>query len=58
MTLQYKVYFTAIDGSQAEVIGDPKAIDAVERAFARAGIRFNREIETWDEGYYHEVAQT
>jgi hypothetical protein len=50
--VQYRVSFTALDGSEAEIRGDERALDAIEKAFVRAGIRFNTQIETWDEGFY------
>ncbi len=52
MTLRYAINFTSKDGSEAEIIGHPMAIDVIERAFKRAGIRFNENVECWDEGYY------
>lgn len=50
--LEYRMYFTAKDGSQAQISGDQTALDAIEKAFKRANIKFNKEVETWDEGYY------
>lgn len=47
-----RISFTAKNGAEAEINGDGKAIAAIERAFRRAGIKFNREVETWDEGFY------
>jgi hypothetical protein len=50
--IQYTIYFTALDGSQAEISGDATALDAIEEAFKRAGIQYNEKVETWDEGFY------
>lgn len=47
-----EISFTSIGGYEAKIIGDEPAIRAIEEAFQRAGIRFNEEAETWDEGYY------
>lgn len=55
---EYRLYFTAKDGAQAEIFGDSTALDAIERAFAKAGIHFNTEVETWDEGYYSRKPNT
>jgi len=46
------VYFTAKNGAEATITGDVKALDAIEKLFKRAGIRWNEQIGTWDEGYY------
>jgi len=46
------IFFTAKDGSSAEITGDQKAVRAIERVFRKAGVKFNRDVETWDEGFY------
>lgn len=50
--LSARISFTAIGGYEAEITGDEAAIRAIEEAFERAGIKFNEEICTWDEGFY------
>jgi hypothetical protein len=50
--VQYTIFFTAQDGSQAKITGDDNAISAIEKAFKRAGIKYNDQVETWDEGFY------
>lgn len=50
--IQYKISFTAKDGSEAVIKGDEQAIEAIECAFERAGIKWNEQVETWDEGFY------
>jgi hypothetical protein len=52
--IEYRISFTAKDGSEAEIKGALRAIAAIEAAFVRAGISFNEKIETWDEGFYTE----
>jgi len=46
------IYFTALDGSEAEITGADAALEAIEKAFKKAGIKFNEQVETWDEGFY------
>ena len=54
--MEYTIYFTAEDGSTAKITGPQAAIDAVERAFKRAGLWFNTSVETWDEeAFYHHL---
>jgi hypothetical protein len=45
-------YFTAKNGETAMITGDHGAIEAIEKIFEAAGVKFNDEVETWDEGYY------
>ncbi len=54
MTPEYSIYFTAKDGSTAKITGDLRALEAIEAALEKAGIKFNEHIETWDEGFYKE----
>ncbi len=53
--VKYTMHFTSKDGSAAQVFGDERALEAIERAFERAGIQFNESVQCWDEGYYKEV---
>lgn len=46
------VFFTSIGGYEAQITGDEPALRAIEEIFERAGIKFNEQVETWDEGYY------
>ncbi len=50
--IEIAICFTSIGGYEAKITGDEPAIRAVEEAFERAGIRYNEQIETWDEGFY------
>jgi hypothetical protein len=56
--MTYTIHFTAKDGSQAKITGDWNAIVAIEDIFARAGIRWDAVVETWDEGFYATERQT
>lgn len=50
--IDYTISFTAKNGGEASIKGSDDAIAAIERAFRKAGIKFNREVETWDDGFY------
>lgn len=50
--MYYTIFFTAKNGEEAAITGKDAVIAAIERAFRKAGIKFNREVETWDEGFY------
>ncbi len=58
MNAEIGIYFTSLDGSSAKIVGNEAAILAIEDAFTRAGIKFNDELETWDEGYYYSTNPT
>ena len=49
---RYRVSFTAMTGHEAEIVGDEAAVRAIEEIFERAGVKFNEQIGTWDEGFY------
>lgn len=51
-SLSATLYFTAKDGSEATVTGNAKALDAIEAIFEKAGVKYNEQIECWDEGFY------
>jgi hypothetical protein len=46
------IYFTAKNGADAQITGDSEAIDAIEKIFKKAGVRWNDSVETWDAGFY------
>lgn len=50
--IKYSISFTAKKGGEASINGSDEAIAAIERTFRKAGIKFNRNVETWDEGFY------
>jgi len=52
MTIKYTTYFTALDGSEATITGDASAVNAIEDAFKKAGIKYNTQVECWDAGFY------
>jgi hypothetical protein len=56
--IEYTIFFTSVGGYSAKITGDELALSAIEEAFERAGIKFNDELETWDEGYYTEEKAT
>jgi len=51
-SLSAKIFFTSLDGYEAQITGDEPALRAIEEALERAGIRFNEQVGTWDEGFY------
>ncbi len=57
MPIKYTLHFTSKDGSEAQITGDVNALNAIERAFERTGIRFNENVGCWDEGYYKRTPQ-
>jgi ABC-type transport system substrate-binding protein len=52
MSVRFTIYFTATNGDSAFITGGQQAIDEIEAAFKKAGIRFNTQVETWDAGFY------
>ena len=50
--MTYSFFVTGAAGGEVKVTGEPKAVDAVERALSLAGATFNSQVETWDFGYY------
>ncbi len=52
MSIKLAIYFTAQDGSTAEISGDQNALDAIEKLFEESGVKFNETLETWDAGFY------
>ena len=50
--IEYRMSFTAKDGTEASIVGHVNALEAIEKAFEKAGIKYNDDIETWDEGFY------
>jgi len=50
--IKYTIHFTSLGGYEANITGDEPAIRAIKEAFERAGIKFNKKVETWDEGYH------
>lgn len=49
------IYITAKNGSDCRIEGDDAAVTAVIKACQKAGARYNREVCTWDFGFYPET---
>ncbi len=49
------VFFTTKDGWDARITGDQRAVEALVCLIQRAGIRYNENVGTWDEGYYNDT---
>jgi hypothetical protein len=56
MNVRYTIHFTASDGSEAAITGDPRAVEEIEAIFARSRrVKFHDGSQTWDAGYYDET---
>ena len=47
-------YFTNKDGRACKITGDDEAVTSLNAILESAGLEWNEEMGTWDEGFYRE----